>query len=240
MRISILTIFPEMYHGFLTTSIIEKALNEKRVEIEVIDIREFTEDKHNKVDDYPFGGGQGMILFYQPIVSALNTLKQEGSKTVLLTPAAHTLTQKKVREYSKLNHLIIICGHYEGFDERILNHVDEVISIGDYILTGGELASMVLTDAVVRLLDGVIIEESHLEESFENGLLEYPQYTRPREIDGYEVPEILLSGHHENIRRWRLKESLRKTIQYRPDLLEKREFTKEEQKLLSELEEESE
>ena len=238
MNISILTIFPEMFDGFLNTSIIKKALLQKHATIEVIDIRSFTDDKHNRVDDYPFGGGQGMVLFYQPVVAAIKSVKTNDSKAIMLTPAAYQLNQQRVRTLAKETHLILICGHYEGFDERILEHVDEVLSIGDYILTGGELAAMVVSDAIVRVIDGVITESSHLDESFENGLLEYPQYTRPQEIDGYKVPEVLLSGHHENVRKWRLKESLRKTLKYRPDLLEKRIFSKEEEKFLQEISDE--
>lgn len=238
MRITILTLFPEMFEGFLTTSIIKKARLKNLVEIEMVDIRSFTKDKHHRVDDYPFGGGQGMILQCQPVLDALKSVKKENSHVILLSPVGKVFKQRVAREYVKKEHLILVCGHYEGFDERILDYVDESVSIGDYVLTGGEVASMVITDAVVRLVDGVITQASHEDESFENGLLEYPQYTHPVEYDGKSVPDVLLSGHHENIRRFRLKESLRKTLRYRPDLLKNRTFSKEEIQMLDELKKE--
>ena len=238
MRITILTLFPEMFEGFLTTSIIKKARLKKLMEIETVDIRSFTKDKHHRVDDYPFGGGQGMILQCQPVLDALKSVKKENSHVILLSPVGNVFKQNVAREYVKKEHLILVCGHYEGFDERILDYVDESLSIGDYVLTGGEVASMVITDAVVRLVDGVITQASHEDESFENGLLEYPQYTHPVEYDGKSVPDVLLSGHHENIRRFRLKESLRKTLRYRPDLLKNRTFSKEEIQMLDELKKE--
>ncbi len=235
MKITILTLFPEMFNGFLDTSIIKKARLKELVDYQIVDIRAFTEDKHKRVDDYPFGGGQGMVMFCQPIVDALKTVRTEKSHIILMTPAASTFNQEKARSLLKFKHLIIICAHYEGYDERILNYVDEVISIGDYILTGGELAAMVVADATTRLVDGVIAQDSHLNESFEEGLLEYPQYTRPTEFQGYKVPAVLLSGHHEQIRLYRLKESLRKTYQYRKDLLARKALDKESEKLLAEI-----
>ena len=235
MKISILTLFPEMYEGFLNTSIIKKARLKELVTFEIVDIRAFTLDKHKRVDDAPFGGGQGMVMFPQPIVDALRSIKTNESHVILMTPAAPTFDQVKARELVYYQHLILICAHYEGYDERILNYVDEVLSIGDYVLTGGELASMVISDAVTRLVKGVITEDSNLYESFENGLLEYPQYTRPVEYEGQTVPEILLSGHHENIRQYRLKESLRKTYQYRKDLLAKQEFNQKTAKILKKI-----
>ncbi|MDD3923598.1 MAG: tRNA (guanosine(37)-N1)-methyltransferase TrmD [Erysipelotrichaceae bacterium] len=235
MKISILTIFDEMFDGFLNTSIIKKARLKDLITYEIVNIRDFTNDKHKRVDDYPFGGGQGMVMFVQPIVDALASTKTSNCHTILMTPAAKVFDQKKARELATYDHLIIICAHYEGYDERILNYVDEVISIGDFILTGGELAAMVVSDAVTRLIDGVITEDSHLYESFEDGLLEYPQYTRPTAYDGYSVPEVLLSGHHENIRQYRLKESLRKTYIYRKDLLENKELDTKSEALLNEV-----
>lgn len=235
MKITILTLFPEMFNGFLDTSIIKKARLKELVDYQIVDIRAFTKDKHKRVDDYPFGGGQGMVMFCQPIVDALKTVRTEKSHIILMTPAASTFNQEKARSLLKFKHLIIICAHYEGYDERILNYVDEVISIGDYILTGGELAAMVVADATTRLVDGVIAQDSHLNESFEEGLLEYPQYTRPTEFQGYKVPAVLLSGHHEQIRLYRLKESLRKTYQYRKDLLARKALDKESEKLLAEI-----
>ena len=233
MRITILTIFPEMFEGFLNTSIIKKARLKNIVDIQVVDFRPFTADRHTRVDDYPFGGGQGMVLMCQPIIDCLKSVKKENSHVVLMNPTGQTFNQAKAHQLLKREDIIIICGHYEGYDARISNYVDEEISIGDYILTGGELGAMVVTDAVTRLVRGVITQESTEDESFENGLLEYPQYTKPVDYDGYVVPEVLLSGHHENIRKFRLYESLKKTLELRPDLLEKKELTEEEKKMLN-------
>ena len=235
MKITILTIFPEMFEDFLNTSIIKKARLKNIVDIQVADFRQFTADKHNRVDDYPFGGGNGMVLMCQPLLDCLKTVRSENSHVVLMNPSGQTFTQKKAHELRRHEDLILVCGHYEGYDARISNYVVEEISIGDFILTGGELAAMVITDAVTRLVDGVISEGSTVEETFENDLLEYPQYTRPVVYDGQEVPEVLLSGHHEKIRRWRLYESLRKTWLQRPDLLEKHQFTDEEREMLEDI-----
>lgn len=240
MRITVMTLFPEFFDSFKTTSIIKKALENKRVEFDCVDYRAYTLDKHNHVDDTPCGGGVGMLLMVQPIIDCLKAVKTENSHVVLLTPQGKTFHQAMARDYvTTYDHIIFICGHYEGFDERIRDYVDEEVSIGDFVLTGGEVAAMTISDALIRLMDGVITKESHLDDSFENGLLEYPQYTRPVEYDGKRVPDVLLSGHHENIRKWRLKESLRKTYYKRPDLLEKRELTKEEKKFLDEIIEEN-
>lgn len=235
MRITILTIFPEMFEGFLNTSIIKKARLKNIVDIEVADFRQFTKDKHNRVDEYPFGGGQGMVLMCQPILDCLNSVKTEKSHVILMNPTGATFNQKKAHELLKQEDIIIICGHYEGYDARISDYVDEEISIGDYILTGGELGAMVVTDAITRLVGGVITAESTVDETFENGLLEYPQYTKPVEYDGKKVPDVLLSGHHENIRKYRLYESLKKTYLLRPDLLENRNFTVEEERMLDDI-----
>lgn len=235
MKISILTIFPEMYEGFLTTSIIKKAIGLKLVEVEIVDFRAFTKDKHNRVDAPPYGGGYGLVLLYQPIIDALNSVKTKKSHVVMLGPAGSTYNQTKVKEFCEIDHLILICGHYEGYDERILTHVDEVLSIGDYILTGGELASMIVADSIIRLIPGVIREESHKYESFENNLLEHAQYTKPREIDGLEVPDVLLSGHHKNIDEFRRENSLKKTFKYRSDLLEKVDLTDDEKVFLEKI-----
>ena len=235
MRITIMTIFPEMFEGFLNTSIIKKARLKNIVDIQVADFRQYTKDKHNRVDEYPFGGGQGMVLMCQPIIDCLNDVKRENSHVILMNPTGRTFDQKKAHELLEKEDIVIICGHYEGYDARISDYVDEEISIGDYILTGGELGAMVITDAVTRLVEGVITAESTEDETFENGLLEYPQYTRPVEYDGKVVPEVLLSGHHENIRRFRLYESLKKTYLNRPDLLENREFTAEEELMLQQI-----
>lgn len=225
MKISILSIFPEMFEGFLNTSIIKKAILKDLVEVEVVDFRPYTLDKHNRVDDTPYGGGAGLVLLYEPVIRALNAIKKDDSYIMMMTPAAPVYNQKKAWSLTKKSHIIIICGHYEGYDERILHHVDEVISIGDFILTGGELGAMIVSDSIIRLLPEVLNEESILEESFENGLLEYPQYTKPQEIDGLKVPEVLLSGHHENIKQYRHEQSLLKTKKHRPDLLDNYELT---------------
>lgn len=238
MRITIATIFPEMFEGFISTSIIKKAVLKGLVEIDTVDIRAFTLDKHRRVDDYPFGGGQGLVMMAQPVIDALNSVKIPQSKVIYLTPVGEVFSQPKAKEFVMLEHIILLCGHYEGIDERIMDSVDMCLSIGDFVLTGGEVAAMVVTDAVVRLIDGVITEASHQQESFEGDLLEYPQYTRPADYLGKTVPEVLLSGNHEVIRQWRLKESIRKTLQYRPDLLKKRIFSKEEKKMLLEIESE--
>lgn len=240
MKITVLTLFPEFFDSFKTTSIIKKALEAGRVEFECIDYRAYTLDKHNHVDDTPCGGGVGMLLMVQPIVDCLKAVRTEHSHVVLLTPQGETFHQQKARHYAAdIEHLILICGHYEGYDERIRDYVDEEVSLGDFVLTGGEIGAMTISDAIIRLLDGVITKESHEDDSFENGLLEYPQYTHPIEFDGKRVPEVLLSGHHENIRKWRLKESLRKTYLKRPDLLEKRILNREEKKFLDEIIEEN-
>lgn len=222
MKIDILTLFPEMYAGFLTESILKRAIEQNYVEIKLHNIRDYSKDPHKKVDDYGFGGGKGMVLMPQPIYDALEALKTPSSKVIMLTPQGIPYTQACAYQLSKESHLILLCGHYEGFDERIRSMVDLEISIGDYVLTGGELPSMVLTDSIVRLLNGVIEEESHIQDSFHNQLLDYPVYTKPVDFMGMKVPEVLLSGHHKNIETWRQEESLNKTAQRRPDLLEKR------------------
>lgn len=235
MKITILTLFPEMFQGFIGTSIIARAITNKKVDVECIDIRDFSKDKHHHVDDTPFGGGQGMVMMCQPVLDALASVRKENSKVILMAPSGVQFNQKIARKMVEFEHLIIICGHYEGLDARIYDEVDQLVSIGDYVLTGGELASMVISDAIIRLLDGVIVEESHLDESFENGLLEYPHYTKPAVYRDKKVPDALLSGHHENIRKWRLKESIRNTMINRPDLLEERSWTKEELQFLGEI-----
>lgn len=239
MKISILTLFPDMFNDFLNTSIIKKARLKGLVEIECIDIRSFTTNKHKRVDDYPFGGGQGLVMAVQPVKDALASVVKEGSHVVMTSASGQTLTQKKVREFAQHEHMIILCGHYEGFDERIKELIHEEVSIGDYILTGGELPAMVLTDAIARLEEGVIRESSHLDESFETGLLEYPHYTRPESFEGMDVPAVLLSGNHEEIRKYRLKESLRKTWEIRPDLFKDYSLSKEETLMLIQILEES-
>lgn len=226
MKIDILTLFPEMFDGFKNESIIKRAIDSKKVEINTCNFRDFAKNKHKKVDDTPYGGGAGMVLMCQPIYDAVESLKTDKSKVILLSPQGKPYTQKKAYELSKEEHLIFICGHYEGFDERISSLCDEEISIGDYVLTGGELPSMVITDSVVRLLPGVIEEESHEIDSFNENLLDYPTYTKPRNYKGMKVPEVLLSGDHKKIDEWRKEQRLLVTKEKRPDLLRKKMILK--------------
>lgn len=221
MKIDILTLFPNMYQGIFDESIIKRAIDEKKVEINIHNFRDYTLDPHNKVDDTPYGGGAGMVLTCQPIFDCVKSLRTEESTVILLTPDGDVYKQQMAYGLSKKKHLILICGHYEGFDERIRSICDMEISIGDYILTGGELASMVLVDSIVRLLPGVIDEESHINDSFNNNLLDYPTYTKPRVYEGMSVPEVLLSGDHKKIAEYRLAESIKRTKERRPDLFKK-------------------
>lgn len=221
MKIDILTLFPNMFDGFLNESIIKRAIDNKKVIINIHNIRDYSKDKHKKVDDYSFGGGKGMVLMPQPIFDAVDSIKDNDSKVVLLTPQGIKYKQSMAYDLSKEKHLIFICGHYEGFDERIRTLADIEISIGDFVLTGGEIPSMAITDSIVRLLDGVIKEESHIEDSFNNNLLDYPVYTKPVNFRGMKVPDVLLSGHHANISKWRMEEQINRTKLRRPDLLEK-------------------
>lgn len=218
MKIDILTLFPEMFEA-LKTSIIGRALKEKKLEINLIDIRNFSQNKHKKCDDYPFGGGSGMVLTPQPLYDAIISRITKDSLVILMTPKGEVFNQKKVRELAEKSHLIIVCGHYEGIDQRVINLcVDMEISIGDYVLTGGEIPAMAVLDAVCRYIPEVIKEDSLSEESFSDGLLEYPQYTRPQEFMGEKVPEVLLSGNHKKIQEWRLEQSLKITKKRRKDL----------------------
>lgn len=226
MKIDILTLFPEMFDGFKNESIIKRAIESKKVEINTCNFRDFAKNKHKKVDDTPYGGGAGMVLMCQPIYDAVESLKTDKSKVIMLSPQGKPYTQKKAYELSKEEHLIFICGHYEGFDERISSLCDEEISIGDYVLTGGELPSMVITDSVVRLLPGVIEEESHEIDSFNENLLDYPTYTKPRNYKGMKVPEVLLSGDHKKIDEWRKEQRFLVTKEKRPDLLRKKMILK--------------
>ncbi|MBO7682539.1 MAG: tRNA (guanosine(37)-N1)-methyltransferase TrmD [Clostridia bacterium] len=240
MRITILTIFPESFESFLKTPVTARALEEGAADIEVVDLKAYAHGSFRHIDDSPSGGGAGMVLRCQPVLDALKTLGD--AHVVALTPAGRPYDQQTARRYQDLDHLVLLCGHYEGMDARILNHVDEEVSVGDYILTGGELPAMTVVDSVVRLLPGVLRQTSTEEESFEDGLLEYPQYTQPRDYEGETVPEVLLSGNHEAVRRWRRKESLRMTRDRRPDLLERYiadgKLTEEDRSLLLELEQE--
>lgn len=221
MKIDILTLFPHMFDGFLSESIIKRAIDRKQVEINIHDIRDYSTDPHKRVDDYSIGGGAGMVLMPQPIFDAVDDLREENTLVIMMTPQGKTYNQETAYNLTKKAHLIIICGHYEGFDERIRTLVDLELSIGDYVLTGGEIPSMVITDSIVRLLDGVIETESHVNDSFNNNLLDYPVYTKPNNFRGMEVPEILFSGHHENINKWRYEQQIKRTKERRPDLLDK-------------------
>ncbi len=203
MKIDILTLFPSMFEGFLNESIIKRAIDKKIVEINIHNIRDYSQDKHKRVDDYPFGGGAGMVLMCEPVFLAIEDVKTEDSIVIMMTPSGKTFNENIAYDLSTKKHIILLCGHYEGFDERIKSIVDMELSIGDYVLTGGEIPSMAITDAVVRLIPGVINKESLVSESFTDDLLDYPQYTRPAEFRGMKVPKVLLSGHHENIRKYR-------------------------------------
>ena len=238
MKIKILTLFPNMIESFKNESIIKRAIDKGIVSIDVIDIREYSTEKHHHVDDTPCGGGAGMVLKVDVVHSAIMANKSNNSKVIMMTPQGEVYNQKKAYELSKLNEIMIVCGHYEGFDERIRSYVDLELSIGDFVLTGGEIASMAISDSIIRLLDNAINTESHLDDSFSNGLLEYPQYTRPIEYDSMKVPEVLLSGNHKEINRFRKKESLRRTYLRRKDLLDKYELSKEDEILLKEIMEE--
>lgn len=223
MKFDVLTLFPEMFET-LKESIIGKALERKIIKINTINIRDFSKNKHKKVDDTPYGGGAGMVMMPDVVYDSYMSIQhKENAKVIYLSPKGKVLNQQKVEELSKQEHLILLCGHYEGIDQRVLDEiVDEEISIGDYVLTGGELPAMVLIDSVSRYVEGVLNKESVSEESFTNGLLEYPQYTRPEVFLNKKVPEILLSGHHENIKKWRREQSLEITKQKRPELLKKK------------------
>ena len=237
MKFDVLTLFPEMFET-MKQSVIGRAIQKNLLEINLVNIRDFSKDKHKKVDDTVYGGGAGMLIKPDVVYDAYKSVKSEKSKVIFLSPQGKKLCQKKVEELAKEQHLILLCGHYEGIDQRVIDMiVDEEISIGDYVLTGGEIPAMVLIDSVSRYIDGVITGESTSEESFSGeGLLEYPQYTRPEEFEGMKVPEVLQSGHHENINKWRRKEAIRITYQKRPDLLEKVNLTEEEKKFIEELE----
>ena len=220
MNFDVLTLFPEMFSS-LNESIIGRAVKDKKIDINIVNIRDFSENKHKKVDDTPYGGGAGMVMMPDVVYRAYNSLEnKENAKVIYMSPQGKKLNQKKVLELSKENHLIILCGHYEGIDQRVLDKiVNEEISIGDYVLTGGELPAMVLIDSVSRYVDGVLSKESIKEESFSENLLEYPQYTRPEVFEGEKVPEVLLSGNHKEIDKWRKEKSLEITKKKRPDLL---------------------
>ncbi|KIH71052.1 tRNA (guanosine(37)-N1)-methyltransferase TrmD [Salinicoccus roseus] len=220
MNIHYLTLFPEMYEGVLSTSILGRAKEKGIVDYHTVNFRDYSGNKHNKVDDYPYGGGAGMVLKPEPVFNAMEAMDLEKPRVILMCPQGRRFDQKMAEELSREDDIVFICGHYEGYDERIRTLVTDEVSIGDYVLTGGELASMTMTDAIVRLIPGVLSrEESHQEDSFSTGLLEHPHYTRPRDYRGMEVPEVLLNGNHKLIEEWRREESLKRTRERRPDLL---------------------
>lgn len=236
MKITILTLFPEMFDGFLTNSIIKRAIAKNVVEVKIVNIRDYTLDKYGRVDTPPIGGGAGLIMKCQPIVDALKNNAKPDSFKILLSPKGKQYSQQNAVKLSKYDDIVLLCGHYEGIDERVNNYVDELVSIGDYVLTGGELGAMVIADSIIRLLDGAITDASLEEESFSDDLLEYPQYTEPKEFEGKKVPDILYTGNHEAINKYRRKESLKITKENRPDLFNKHKQTKLDQKLLKEIE----
>lgn len=243
MRIDILTLFCDMCESVLSESIIGRARQSGKVEINCIDIRDYTNDKHRRVDDKPYGGGMGMIMQAQPIYDCFNSLCEKLGKKphlIYMTPQGKTLTQQRVKELAKLDNIAILCGHYEGIDERVIEELEpEEISIGDYVLTGGELPALILADSVSRMLDGVLSNsECFEEESHYSGLLEYPQYTHPSVWNGREVPEVLLSGHHENVDKWRRRQALKRTKERRPDMLESAQIDKKDCEFLASLEKE--
>ena len=240
MRIKVLSLFPKMFDGILNESIIKRAIDDKKVNIDVIDLRSYSKDKHNKVDDTIYGGGAGMLIKCEPVFDAIDDLKTKNTKVIMLSPDGVKYNQEKAYELSKEKNIILLCGHYEGFDERINTVIDEKISIGDYVLTGGEIPAMAIIDSVTRLLPGVINEESHLNDSFNNDLLDYPQYTKPQEYRGMKVPDVLLSGDHKKIDEWRREEQIKKTKKQRPDLLKESEEEKTSDEDLIKTEEEKE
>lgn len=242
MRISILTMCPELFGDFLDSHVVKRAGKLGKGRVRILDIRSFAGGSFRHIDDSPFGGGKGLVLRCGPVLEAVEAAEKEGAAEgcgpafkIALVPAGIPYCQKKAHELAGKDHLILICGRYEGMDARIYDHVDLRLSVGDYILTGGEIPAMAVADSVLRLLKGNLKEGSAEEESFENGLLEYPQYTQPADYRGKRVPEVLLSGNHEKIRAWRLRESLRETLEYRPDLLDGRKLTPEESRYLAEI-----
>jgi len=230
VRFSVLTLFPEIFASPLKVSILGRAIEGGKICVDIINLRDFAKGRHKVVDDKPFGGGKGMLIKPEPVIDAINSIKSTspGAWVILLSPYGLTFNQEVAKSLSKKNHLLLVCGHYEGIDERVRHFIDEEISLGDFVLTGGEVAALAIIDAVSRLVPNVLGSHSSLEEeSFSNGILEYPQYTRPREYKGYKVPEVLLSGHHKRIKEWRRRQALLRTLILRPDLLEKARLEKE-------------
>lgn len=232
MIIDIVTIFPKFFNEFTTTSIVKRAIEKEKVKINIHDLRDYSFNKHKQIDDTPYGGGVGMLMTFPPFYEIIKKLKTEESKVIFLTPQGKLFNQKTAIDLSNESHLILLCGHYEGIDDRVLEFVDLEISIGDYVLTGGELGAMIVSDAIIRLIPDVIQEESYQTDSLMNDRLKYPQYTKPEEYEGYKVPEVLLSGHHKNIDDYRKLMALKNTINKRYDLIEKTPLTKSELEIL--------
>ncbi len=236
VRFDILTLFPEMIEGMLNQSILKRAIEKKIIEVNIINFRDFSTNKHSTVDDYAYGGGAGMLISVEPIHLAMKTIPNiDKAYKILTSPSGNVYNQNRAEKLSKLDHIVIVCGHYEGIDNRILDYIDEEISIGDYVLTGGEIPACAIIDSIARLVPGVISDESIVGESFTMGLLEYPQYTRPYEYDGKKVPDVLVSGHHANIKKWQRYQSLKKTYEVRPELLGNIALTNEDIKMLEEI-----
>ena len=236
VRFDILTLFPEMIEGTLNQSILKRAIEKKIIEVNIINFRDFSTNKHSTVDDYAYGGGAGMLISVEPIHLAMKTIPNiDKAYKILTSPSGNVYNQNKAEKLSKLDHIVIVCGHYEGIDNRILDYIDEEISIGDYVLTGGEIPACAIIDSIARLVPGVISDESIVGESFTMGLLEYPQYTRPYEYDGKKVPDVLVSGHHANIKKWQRYQSLKKTYEASPELLGNIALTNEDIKMLEEI-----
>lgn len=233
MKIDIITIFPDFFDAFLNTSIIKRGIEDGYLNIKTHQLRDYSSLKHNRIDDTPYGGGAGMLMMFPPFYEAIKTLKNDDTHIIMTSPQGNVFDQKKAIELSKKKHLIILCGHYEGIDARVEDLIDEEISIGNYVLTGGEMPAMIISDAVSRLVPGVIHEESSETDSLQQGWLKYPQYTKPESYGGYRVPEILLSGHHQNIESWRKEQSVKRTLTKRPDLIKTISLTEEEKKILS-------
>ncbi|ATZ18826.1 tRNA (guanosine(37)-N1)-methyltransferase [Williamsoniiplasma somnilux] len=235
MKFSIITLFPNVINNYVSQSIIKKALDKNLIKVEIIDLRTFSKLRHNQIDEYQFGGGKGMVLMPEPVVEAIESIKSEDSFVILTSPQGKTWKQNHAKEFvNNHKHIIIVCGHYEGFDERVLKYVDQEISIGDYVLTGGELPALVLLDSITRLVSGVINQESHEKESFENQLLDYPVYTKPIDFRGELVPEVLLSGHHANIQKFREEQQIIATIKKRPDLIDESKLNDHQLKIYKE------
>ena len=232
MIIDIVTIFPEFFDAFINTSIIKRAIEDGLVDIRTHQLRDYSHQKHNKIDDTPYGGGVGMLMQFPPFYDVIQKLRTDHSKVILLSPQGKLFNQELATDFSKCSHIILLCGHYEGIDARVEDLIDIEISIGDYVLTGGEIPAMIIADAVIRLVPGVIHEDSAEEDSLQSGWIKYPQYTKPEQYEGYRVPEVLLSGHHKNIETWRKEQTIYRTMTKRPDLFNKVKLSDKDKKMV--------